>query len=93
MTFSAPLEKRFARMLASYPVKRSALVPMLMYAQDEVGSLTDEVIEEIARRLDVTVQVRQPPFQIIQGAVDYQWIFTMGTSLPRKIQIRIPLLT
>ena len=55
MTFSAPLEKRFARMLASYPVKRSALVPMLMYAQDEVGSLTDEVIEEIASRLEITV--------------------------------------
>src|ERR1035438_3938916 len=42
-------------MLASYPVKRSALVPMLMYAQDEVGSLTDEVIEEIASRLEITV--------------------------------------
>jgi len=55
VTFSAPLEKRFTRMLASYPVKRSALVPMLMYAQDEVGSLTDEVIEEIAKRLDLTI--------------------------------------
>ncbi len=55
MTFSAPLEKRFARMLQSYPQKRSALVPMLMYAQDEVGSLTDEVIAEIADRLGVTV--------------------------------------
>jgi NADH-quinone oxidoreductase subunit E len=55
LTFSAPLEKRFTRMLASYPLKRSALVPMLMYAQDEVGSLTDEVIEEVAQRLDLTV--------------------------------------
>jgi NADH-quinone oxidoreductase subunit E len=55
LTFSAPLEKRFTRMLASYPQKRSALVPMLMYAQDEVGSLTDEVIEEVASRLGVTV--------------------------------------
>ena len=55
MTFSAPLEKRFTRMIASYPQKRSALVPMLMYAQDEVGSLTDEVIEEIASRLEITV--------------------------------------
>ena len=55
MTFSAPLEKRFTRLLASYPIKRSALVPMLLYAQDEVGSLTDEVIEEVAQRLDLTV--------------------------------------
>jgi NADH-quinone oxidoreductase subunit E len=54
LTFSPALEKRFTRMLASYPQKRSALVPMLMYAQDEVGSLTDEVIEEVAQRLDIT---------------------------------------
>jgi NADH-quinone oxidoreductase subunit E len=55
VTFSSALERRFTRMLASYPIKRSALVPMLMYAQDEVGSLTDEVIAEIAERLGVTV--------------------------------------
>jgi len=54
VTFSEQLEKRFARLLASYPLKRSALVPMLMYAQDEVGALTPEVIAEIARRLDIT---------------------------------------
>jgi NADH-quinone oxidoreductase subunit E len=54
MTFSDQLEKRFTRLLASYPQKRSALVPMLMYAQDEVGALTPEVIAEIARRLDIT---------------------------------------
>ena len=54
MTFSDALEKRFTRLLASYPLKRSALVPMLMYAQDEVGALTPEVIAEIAKRLDIT---------------------------------------
>jgi NADH-quinone oxidoreductase subunit E len=55
VTFSPALEKRFTRMLASYPIKRSAVVPMLLYAQDEVGSLSDEVIEEIASRLDLSV--------------------------------------
>jgi len=54
VTFSEQLEKRFTRLLASYPLKRSALVPMLMYAQDEVGALTPEVIAEIAHRLDIT---------------------------------------
>jgi NADH-quinone oxidoreductase subunit E len=54
VTFSGQLEQRFARLLRSYPLKRSALVPMLMYAQDEVGALTPEVIAEIARRLDLT---------------------------------------
>ena len=55
MTFSDGLEKRIARLLASYPVKRSALVPMLMYVQDETGALTDEVIEEVASRIGCTV--------------------------------------
>jgi len=56
MTFSTELEARFDKLLQSYPVgrKRSALIPMLMYAQDEVGSLSDEVIAEIARRLEIT---------------------------------------
>ena len=56
MIFSAPLEEKFARMLAQYPPgrQRSAVVPMLIYAQDEVGSITKELIEEVARRCGVT---------------------------------------
>jgi len=56
MTFSPQLEERFQKMLASYPEgrKRSAVVPMLIYAQDEVGAVTPELIEEVARRCEVT---------------------------------------
>ena len=56
MTFSPELEARFARMLEQYPPgrQRSALVPMLLYAQDEVGSVTRELIEEVAKRCGVT---------------------------------------
>ncbi len=54
MKFSDQLEKRFADLLTHYPVKRSALVPMLLYAQDEVGHVSDEVVHEIATRLDLT---------------------------------------
>ena len=56
MTFSPQLEKKFAKMLTSYPEgkKRSAVVPMLIYAQDEVGSITSELIDEVARRCEVT---------------------------------------
>lgn len=56
MTFSPDLEARFAKMLACYPTgrQRSAVVPMLIYAQDEVGSITTELIEEVARRCGVT---------------------------------------
>lgn len=41
-------------MLSHYPTKRSVLVPTLLFAQDEVGFLSDEVIAEIAQRLDLT---------------------------------------
>jgi len=54
MRFSDEFEARFAEMVPHYPTKRSALVPTLLYAQDEVGYLSDEVIAEIAGRLDLT---------------------------------------
>jgi len=41
-------------MVANRPTKRSVLVPMLLYIQDEIGSLTDEAIDEIAQRVDIT---------------------------------------
>ncbi len=55
MTFSSQLEAKFEKLLNSYPPgrKRSALVPMLLFAQDEIGSVTPDVIEEIARRLEI----------------------------------------
>jgi NADH-quinone oxidoreductase subunit E len=55
MTFSPELEARFEKLLKSYPAgrERSAMIPMLMYAQDEVGSVTEELIEEVARRVGV----------------------------------------
>jgi NADH-quinone oxidoreductase subunit E len=56
MTFSPELEAKFAKLLTSYPPgrQRSAVVPMLLYAQDEVGSVTQELVEEVARRCGVT---------------------------------------
>ena len=54
MKFSDEFESRFAEMITHYPTKRSALVPTLLYAQDEVGFLSDEVIAELAHRLGLT---------------------------------------
>jgi NADH-quinone oxidoreductase subunit E len=55
MTFSPALEARFAKMLESYPPgrTRSAVIPMLMYAQDEVGHISHQLIEEVAKRCKV----------------------------------------
>jgi NADH-quinone oxidoreductase subunit E len=73
MKFSEEFESRFAEMLTHYPTKRSVLVPTLLYAQDETGCLTDEVIAELARRLDLTeLEVR--------NVISY---YSMLTTKPR----------
>src|SRR4030088_3578625 len=60
MELSPQLAARFETLQNRYPVTRSALIPMLMYAQDEYGFISDEIIAEIARRLDLrTVQVEE----------------------------------
>jgi NADH-quinone oxidoreductase subunit E len=51
--FSPELAARFDKLATIYPLKRSALVPMLLYAQDEVGYVSDAVVTEIADRLDL----------------------------------------
>jgi NADH-quinone oxidoreductase subunit E len=73
MRFSEEFETRFSDMLTHYPTKRSALVPALLYAQDEIGALTDEVIAELAQRLDLTdLEVR--------NVISY---YSMLTTKPR----------
>ena len=56
MTFSPELEAKFAKLLESYPPgrTRSAVIPMLLFAQDELGHISNELIEEVARRCKVT---------------------------------------
>lgn len=51
--FSPQLAARFDKLPTLYPVKRSALVPMLLYAQDEIGYVSEAAIQEIAKRLDL----------------------------------------
>ncbi|MGO8757434.1 MAG: NADH-quinone oxidoreductase subunit NuoE [Terracidiphilus sp.] len=52
--FSPQLVARFDALVDKYPLKRSALIPMLLYAQDEVGYLSDAVIAEVAQRIGIT---------------------------------------
>jgi NADH-quinone oxidoreductase subunit E len=56
MTFSPQLEERLQKLMNSYPPGRvrSALIPMLLYCQDEIGSVSDELTVEIANRLGLT---------------------------------------
>ncbi|HEX2715751.1 MAG TPA: NAD(P)H-dependent oxidoreductase subunit E, partial [Candidatus Acidoferrales bacterium] len=60
MSLPEKLETKFTELLTRYPVKRSALVPMLLYVQDEFGYVSDEMIGEIAGRLDLnTLEVTE----------------------------------
>jgi NADH-quinone oxidoreductase subunit E len=73
MKFSEQFEQRLAEMLTHYPTKRSVLVPTLLFAQDEIGYLSDESIGEIATRLDLTeLEVR--------NVISY---YSMLTTKPR----------
>jgi NADH-quinone oxidoreductase subunit E len=80
MKFSDEFEARFSDMLTHYPTRRSALVPTLLYAQDEVGFLSDEVIAELASRLELTdLEVR--------NVISY---YSMLTTKPRgKFNVQV----
>jgi NADH-quinone oxidoreductase subunit F len=54
------LEAKFTELIGRYPVKRSALIPMMLYAQDHFGFLGNELLDEIARRLSLNIiQVKE----------------------------------
>jgi NADH-quinone oxidoreductase subunit E len=52
--FSETTESRLQHLASLYPRKRSALVPMLLLAQQEHGYIKDETIEYIAKVLDLS---------------------------------------
>jgi NADH-quinone oxidoreductase subunit F len=49
------LDAKFKELAGRYPVKRSALIPMMVYAQDQFGFLSDQMLEEIAKRLGLNI--------------------------------------
>ena len=80
MRFSEQFEARLAEMLTHYPTKRSALVPTLLYAQDEIGYLSGEVISEIASRVDL-------PELEVRNVISY---YSMLTTKPRgKFNVQV----
>lgn len=56
MTFSPAVEARLAKLVQNYPPGRlkGALIPMLMYIQDQTGHISKEVAEEVSQRLGVS---------------------------------------
>jgi NADH-quinone oxidoreductase subunit E len=65
---SDALLAQFEKLIARYPLKRSAIVPCLLFAQDEIGHISDEVIEEVARRVEVR------PIEVIENIGYYSML-------------------
>ncbi|MBM3796433.1 MAG: NAD(P)H-dependent oxidoreductase subunit E [Acidobacteria bacterium] len=62
MKFSLSTEARLAQLAQNYPPGRlkGAVIPMLMYCQDEVGYITPELAQEVATRCGVsTLEVEE----------------------------------
>jgi len=51
---SEKLDAFFTEKMKEYPTKRSFLVPMLLYSQDEVGAITDDVVAHLAKKTELT---------------------------------------
>jgi len=62
------LKKKFDTVIGRYPLKRSAIVPLLLFAQDEIGYVSDEAIEEIARRVEVR------PIEVVEDISYYSML-------------------
>ena len=54
MVVSQQLDDFFTAKMQEYPTRRSFLVPMLLYTQDELGYLTDAAISYLAQKTDLT---------------------------------------
>ncbi len=52
--FNPDSEKRIEKILAKYPVKQSALLPLLTLTQEQEGYISPDAMIEIGRRLDVS---------------------------------------
>jgi NADH-quinone oxidoreductase subunit E len=57
MQLPPALEEKYKLLISRYPAaeKRSALIPMMMYAQDYFPALSDDLLEDIATRLDLNM--------------------------------------
>ncbi|MGH9814120.1 MAG: NAD(P)H-dependent oxidoreductase subunit E, partial [Candidatus Acidiferrales bacterium] len=57
---SPELHRRLQELKKRYPVLRSALIPSLLFAQDELGYISDDLIDHLASELKLRrVQVEE----------------------------------
>ncbi|HVZ73086.1 MAG TPA: NAD(P)H-dependent oxidoreductase subunit E [Polyangia bacterium] len=68
LEFSAQSKQRVDKALAQYPTKQAALLPVLHIAQDQFGHLPDEVLELVAKTLEL------PPAHVF-GVITFYTMF------------------
>ena len=80
MIVSEQLDRFFDQKMKNYPTRRSFLVPMLLYTQDELGYLSHEAIAYIAQKVGLAeLEVR--------NVVSY---YSMLTTKPRgKFNVQV----
>jgi NADH-quinone oxidoreductase subunit E len=80
MVVSDKLDKFFDQKMKNYPTRRSFLVPMLLYTQDELGYLSDEAIAYIAGKVAL-------PELEVRNVLSY---YSMLTTKPRgKFNVQV----
>lgn len=68
LEFSAQSKQQIERLVARYPNKQAALLPVLHVAQDEFGHLPDEAIDLVSRTLEL-------PHAHVYGVVTFYTMF------------------
>ncbi len=80
MVVSEQLDQFFTEKMREYPTRRSFLVPMLLYTQDELGFLSEEAISYVAKKVDLSELE-------IRNVISY---YSMLTTKPRgKYNIQV----
>ncbi len=78
--FSVEHEKKFQDTLKKYPTKMAALLPTLWIAMAQSGYLSDEILEYIAGRLDLS------PVHVLSVAEFYTMYMT---TMPGKYHLQL----
>ena len=68
--FSPETEARIDALIAKYPRKRSAMLPILHAVQNEQGKISEEAIQYVAERLDAN------PIEVYEVVTFYTMFFT-----------------
>lgn len=80
LEFSAPSQREIERFCTRYPRKQGALMSTLHLAQDEFGCLSDEVVDLVARTLEL-------PVSHVHGVVTFYSMFRRQP--PARFPLRV----